>query len=229
MGKDVSTFCRRSQQCMRSKVTSTTHTPVQHIEIPVKRFSHVLHIDILGPLPAISSGFSHLFTTVDRSTRWSEVVPLHGTSTADCVEDFLSGWVGRLGVLGMVTSDMGAQFTSAVWQAMCYQLGFHHKFTMAYHCQANGMMERFHRQLKASLRAHLDNQDWLAHHGLGASGVAGGSKGGFGCIFCGDGLWDTTHPSGRVLGLSRTTAGLVSTRPQGGHVRFPASHCPEVQ
>jgi hypothetical protein len=52
-------------------VTSTVHAPVQPIEVPVKRFSHV-HIDIVGPLPAANGGYSHLFTVVDRSTRWPE-------------------------------------------------------------------------------------------------------------------------------------------------------------
>ncbi len=31
---------------------------------------------------------------------------------------------------------------------------------MAYHPQANGVGERFHRQLKDALRARLVNQDW---------------------------------------------------------------------
>jgi hypothetical protein len=35
--------------------------------------------------------------------------------------------------------------------------------TTAYHPQAIGMIERFHRQLKDSLRARLCGQDWMAH------------------------------------------------------------------
>jgi hypothetical protein len=52
----------------------------------------------VGPLPASSLGHTHLFTVVDRSTRWPEAIPLAGTTTADCVEAFLSGWVNRFGV-----------------------------------------------------------------------------------------------------------------------------------
>ncbi len=86
---------------------------------------------------------------------------MRGTSTADCIEAFLTGWVSRFGVPSTVTSDRGVQFTSSTWQAMCGKLGIHHKLTKAYHPQANGMVERFHRQLKASLRARLVNQLWL--------------------------------------------------------------------
>jgi hypothetical protein len=36
----------------------------------------------------------------------------------------------------------------------------YHRLTMAYHQQANGMVERFHQQLKDALRARLINHDW---------------------------------------------------------------------
>jgi transposase InsO family protein len=46
---------------------------------------------------------------------------------------------------------------------MCSQLGIQHKLTTAYHPQANGMVERFHRQLKASHGARLMEQQWMKH------------------------------------------------------------------
>ncbi len=55
---------------------------------------------------------------------------------------------------------MGVQFTSAVWSGLCQRLGINHKLTTAYHPQANGLVERFHRQLKEALRARLENGDW---------------------------------------------------------------------
>jgi hypothetical protein len=116
----------------------------------------------VGPLPATSSGYSHLFTAIDRSTRWGEAIPLRGTSTADCMEALFHNWISRFGVPSILTSDRGVQFTSEVWQSMCFKLGVQHNLTTAYHPQANGMVERFHRQLKASLRARLEGPDWLA-------------------------------------------------------------------
>jgi hypothetical protein len=92
MGSQIAGMCRDCQSCARSKTTSTAHSSVQPIEIPARRFSHV-HIDLVGPLPASSSG---------------------------------------------------------------------HKLTTAYHPQANGLVERFHRQLKEALRARLDTGDWYS-------------------------------------------------------------------
>jgi transposase InsO family protein len=77
-----------------------------------------------------------------------------------CAAAFFTGWVSRFGVPSTVPSDRGVQFASAIWSQLCSTLGIFHRLTMAYHPQANGMVERFHRQLKDTLRARLVNHDW---------------------------------------------------------------------
>jgi transposase InsO family protein len=111
----------------------------------------------------MSRGFTHAFTMIDRSTRWVEVVPLATTSAADCAAAVAREWVARFGVPDAVTSDRGAQFTSTLWAAFCGLLGIQHHPTTAYHPQANGMVERFHRKLKNSLRARLCGPNWVDH------------------------------------------------------------------
>ena len=120
---------------------------MQPIQVPTARFSHV-HLDLVGPLPATKEGFTHLLTVVDRSTRWSEALPLRATAAADCAEVFIASLVARYSVPAAVTSDRGMQFASAFWAAMSSRLGIKHKLTAAFQPQANGAVERFHRQLK---------------------------------------------------------------------------------
>ena len=71
---------------------------------------------------------------------------------------FVSGWVSRFGIPSTVTTDRGRQFESHLWRALTEILGCHHLRTTAYHPSANGMVERFHRQLKASLKAKISPQ-----------------------------------------------------------------------
>ncbi|KAJ8355288.1 hypothetical protein AAFF_G00074880 [Aldrovandia affinis] len=44
-------------------------------------------------------GFTHLLTMVDRTTRWPEVVPLSGTTTAEVARGFIGTWIARFGFL----------------------------------------------------------------------------------------------------------------------------------
>ena len=124
--------------------------------------THV-HMDLVGPLPVSSDSFSYILTMIDRTTRWLEAVPLKEMTASMCSAAFMSSWVARFGVPATLTSDRGKQFSSATWQQLCSRLGIQHIMTTSYHPQANGMVERVHRQLKDALRAREAGADWPDH------------------------------------------------------------------
>jgi hypothetical protein len=161
MGSFVSALVRNCIHCQKAKVHRHVSLQAAHIPVPVRRFAH-LHVDLVGPLPR-SSGFSYLFTMVDRTTRWPEAIPLASTTAADCAAALLQGWIQRFGVPGIITSDRGPQFTSSLWAALCSLLSIKHTQTTAYHPQSNGLVERFHRRLKDALRARAAGADWFLH------------------------------------------------------------------
>jgi transposase InsO family protein len=162
MRADIASWCRDCVACQRAKVTKQPRASVEAIPIPLRRFSHV-HVDLVGPLPASEDRFLYILTMVDRTTRWLEAVPLKSISATSCVEAFLSSWVARFGVPATLTSDRGTQFASATWASFCSKLGTRHVMTTAYHPQANGLVERTHRQLKDALRAREAGADWPTH------------------------------------------------------------------
>jgi transposase InsO family protein len=71
--------------------------------------------------------------------------------------------LSRFGVPAVITSDRGAQFTSALWAALCSLLNIHHMPTTAFHPEGNGLVERLHRRMKDALRARAAHADWAAH------------------------------------------------------------------
>ena len=150
MRRDVLQWARQCRACATSKVGVHAKPEVLQIPVPAERFSHA-HVNIVGPFPP-DQGHRYLLTMMDRTTRWPEAVPLQDTTAQSVMQAFLSGWVSRYGIPITVTTDRGAQFTSEAWKAAMSRLGVSATTTTAYHPQANGMVERFHRTVKNALR-----------------------------------------------------------------------------
>nr|VZI07986.1 unnamed protein product [Spirometra erinaceieuropaei] len=174
MHKDLKAWTRACIACQRSKIQRHNKAPIGTFPGPGARFSHV-HLDIVGPLP-LSNGCSYLLTCVDRFTRWPEAIPLPDIAAPTVVKAFLSRWVAIFGAPSTITTDRGAQFESNLFQSLLSFLGCTRIRTTAYHPAANGMVERFHRKLKASLRAAADPENWTDHLPLVLLGIRSALK-----------------------------------------------------
>nr|VZI28875.1 unnamed protein product [Spirometra erinaceieuropaei] len=179
MHKDLKAWTRACLGCQRNKVRRHNKAPIGTFPTPDARFSHI-HLDIVGPLP-LSNGCSYLLTCVDRFTRWPEAIPLSDVAAPTVVKAFLSRWVAIFGAPSIITTDRGAQFESHLFQSLLSFLGCTRIRTTAYHPAANGMVERFHRQLKASLRAADDPENWTDHLPLVLLGIRSSLKSDLDC------------------------------------------------
>ena len=158
LNRDVTAWARACVACQRAKVHRHTDSGVDRIPTPDNRFE-AIHVDLVGPLPP-SQGYTHLLTVVDRFTRWPEAIPMTDTTTQGVARALIASWVSRFGTPAVIISDRGPQFVSQLWTDIAQLLGIELRQTAAYHPQSNGMVERFHRQLKASLAARLTGPNW---------------------------------------------------------------------
>ena len=130
-------------------------------------------MDFVGPLSP--EGYTYLLTCMDRFTRWPEAITLTNITTEAVAQAFLSGWISHFGVPNTLTSDHGSQFKSGLLSQPMALLGIHRTRTTAYHPRANGLVEIFHRQLKAALMAHSSNT-WLLDLPLELLGIRSSLK-----------------------------------------------------
>ena len=179
INKTIALWVKSCPACQQAKIQRHTVAPLEQFELPKSRFD-CIHVDIVGPLPP-SQGHSYLFTIVDRFSRWPEAIPMVDMTTESCATALLSGWFARFGLPKDITSDRGRQFVSQLWTHLLTRFGIHSAHTTAYHPQANGLVERFHRQLKASLKAKLTTANWFSELPLVLLGIRTALKQDIGC------------------------------------------------
>ena len=155
MNTEINDFVKSCVSCQRGKVYRHNKALISEIPQANGKFE-AIHVDLVGPL-AVNKGYRYLLTVVDRFSRWCEAIPLPDITTETVINNLLLHWIARYGVPKTITSDRGAQFTSNMWEVLNRTLGSKHICTTAYHPQSNGLVERFHRRLKDSLRCQSDN------------------------------------------------------------------------
>ncbi|GFX37101.1 hypothetical protein TNCV_1712941 [Trichonephila clavipes] len=133
-------------------IAATTKLICSRYVWPYARFSHI-HIDIVGPLPP-SDGFQYLLTMIDRFSRWPEAVPIPDTTAKTISRAIFHHWIARFGCPSLITTDQGSQMRSSLFAEFTRILGTDRVKTTAYHPISNGLVERFHRHLKAPIKAH---------------------------------------------------------------------------
>ena len=196
--KDVLEWCKSCPSCQRSKVARHVHSQWQKRGPPDRRFGS-LHVDLVGPLPE-SDGYKYLFTIVDRFSRWPEAIPVPDMTAQTCARALLRHWIARFGIPDEVTADRGRQFTSDLWSQLGELMGIKMNSTTAYHPQANGLVERLHRQLKASIMAHSTDRDWMDQLPMVMLGIRTAWRTELGC-----------SPAELVFGTALKVPGLLVT------------------
>lgn len=108
-----------------------------------------IHIDFAGPI----NGFQ-LFIIIDSYSKWVEVFKTKDT-TSSFVVNKLREVFCRFGIVDILVSDNGRQFTSAEFKEFIVQNGINHILTAPGHPSTNGQAENFVKTLKKSLLSNI--------------------------------------------------------------------------
>ena len=75
-------------------------------------------LDSVGPLKAAQGGYTHIFVTIDKFTKWIEVKPVSTTSVAK-VAELIEEITHKFGVPNRVITDLGFSFTGSEFWDFC--------------------------------------------------------------------------------------------------------------
>ncbi|XP_011060754.1 PREDICTED: uncharacterized protein LOC105149794 [Acromyrmex echinatior] len=143
----------------QSKITRHVqlHSIPEKFVTPDGRFEHV-HMNLIGPLPE-SDGYRYCVTMIDRFSRWPVAIPLKDIETITVARAFYDNWIANFRAPKTITTDQGSQFEAQLFTALLQLIGCQRIRTTAYHPASNGMIERWHRSLKAAIMCHANEDD----------------------------------------------------------------------
>lgn len=155
-------YCRSCHTCQLVGKPNASIQPAPLIPVPAfdEPFTKIL-VDIVGPLPKTSSGYSYILTLMDMSTRYPEAIPLRNTHAKTVVRELLK-FFSHFGLPNEIQTDQGSNFTSHNFQQVLHEMGINHITSSAYHPQSQGALERYHQTLKTMLRKYCfeNEKDW---------------------------------------------------------------------
>jgi hypothetical protein len=109
--------------------------------IPITRPFSTWGLDLVGPFKKAKCGFTHIFITVDKFTKWIEVEPVASITVAKAVGS-IKEIMYMFGVPNNISMDNRTQFTMREFKDFCADLGIKINYASVSHPQTNGHVER---------------------------------------------------------------------------------------
>ena len=118
--------------------------------IPVGGPFYRVSVDIME-LPQTVNGNCYVISFVNYLTKWVESFPSDNQTSETIVRLLIDHVICCHGVPEVLTSDRGPNLLSTLMQQVCEVTDMQKLNTMAYHTQADGLVETFNRTLQAML------------------------------------------------------------------------------
>jgi len=143
------------QICQTSTDHRRQYEPLQMTKLPTETWS-ILYCDHFGPLP---SGH-YMLCIIDMATKFPIVAVTKSTNT-DTTIGIMDKLFAEYGTPQELVTDNGASFNSKLFADFASHLGFYHRKVTPYWPRANGIAERFMKNLGKVVRnAQVLKRSW---------------------------------------------------------------------
>ena len=126
---------------------------LQPLAILEWKFVHT-EMDFVTGFPKSKRGNDAIFVVIDKLTKVAHFLPIKESITAaQLAELYTSRIVSMHGTPQVISSDRGSIFTSKFWDSFQKAMGTNIRFSIAFHPQTSGQVERVNQILEDMLRA----------------------------------------------------------------------------
>ena len=137
----------------KEKIKAGIHVPQQN-GYPLQS----VYVDLVGPFKPTKAGHEYILSIEDGFSRFIMLQPLKSKRSAEVVRTLIDKYISVFGCPVRIHSDQGKEFTSALMEGVCKEMGVKKTLTPSYNPSSN-MVERFHRTLSSMLRTILGRED----------------------------------------------------------------------
>jgi transposase InsO family protein len=111
-------------------------------------------LDLVGSFKNAKGGFTHIFITVDKFTKWIKVNPTASITAANEVE-FIKEIMYMFSVPNNIITDNGTRFTAREFKDFCADSGIKTNYASVSHLQSNGQVERSNGMILQGLKPEI--------------------------------------------------------------------------
>lgn len=113
---------------------------------------HTVAMDIKGPWESGIEDETYVLVIMDHYTKYVILVPLQSKEGSGIAKAFLEQVICRFQCPVVVISDNAREFVMGKFKELCERYGIAQKPVLAYHQQANGLVERYMQMLNKMVR-----------------------------------------------------------------------------
>ena len=95
-------------------------------------------------------------TFIDHFTKYLEAIPIQDIAAETCTRAYATQVIARHSTGSFLVTDQGRSFTSVFFKETCKILGIKQVNTSAYHPQASGTIERYHKTMNQGLSQYVN-------------------------------------------------------------------------
>lgn len=158
----IKNYVKHCRVCAAQKSSNLSRPGFMGKQKQVSYPWQAVSVDVWGPLPRSSRGFSYLLAVSDYFSKFVLLHPLRQANSKNIIKFLENDVYLMFGSPQVLTCDNATQFTCKEFKSLCNKYGVKIWYNARYHAQVN-QVERVNRVIGSAVRSYIEDdnhKDW---------------------------------------------------------------------